>query len=105
MDMKQDSSFCCIQKQTNKQTHLNIKDRHYLRVKSWKKNLQANGPKRKAPVVILISSKIDFKPQLIKRDGEEHSTRIKEKNPSRLHLNSQHLHPNAKAPTSVKEHY
>ena len=29
--LKQDPFFCCIQ-----ETHINIKSRHYLRVRSWK---------------------------------------------------------------------
>ena len=35
---KQDPTFCCIQ-----ETHLSVKDKHYLRVKGWKTILQANG--------------------------------------------------------------
>ena len=38
---KQDPAFCCIQ-----ETHLSDKGRHYLRVKGWKTNFQANGPKK-----------------------------------------------------------
>ena len=30
--LKQDPAFCCIQ-----ETHLSDKDKHYLRVKGWKK--------------------------------------------------------------------
>jgi hypothetical protein len=40
---KQDPAFCCIQ-----ETNLNNKDRHYLRVKGWKKVFQANGPRKQA---------------------------------------------------------
>ena len=50
---KQDPAFCCIQ-----ETNLNNKDRHYLRVKGWKKVFQANGPRKQAGVTILISNKI-----------------------------------------------
>jgi exonuclease III len=39
---KQDPTFRCT-----KETHLRDKDRHYLRVKDWKTNFQANGPKKK----------------------------------------------------------
>ena len=63
---KQNPSFCWKQK-----THLNIKDRHSLKVKVWKKIFQANGLKKKAGVAILISSKIDFKPKL-KEMGKIH---------------------------------
>ena len=59
----QHPTFCCLQ-----QTHLREKDRHYLRVKGWKTILQANGLKKQAGVAILISNKIVFQPNLIKKD-------------------------------------
>jgi exonuclease III len=40
---KQDPTFSCIL-----ETHLRDSDRHYLRIKGWKKNFQANGPKKQA---------------------------------------------------------
>ena len=46
---KQDPTFCCIQ-----ETHLSVKDKHYLRVKGWKTILQANGLRKQARVAILI---------------------------------------------------
>jgi exonuclease III len=52
---KQDPAFCCIQ-----EVYLSDKDRHYIRVKSWKTFFQANGPKKQAGVAILIMNKIDF---------------------------------------------
>jgi hypothetical protein len=52
---KQDPTFFCIQ-----ETHFNNKDRHYLRVRGWKKFFQANGPRKQAGVAILISNKMDF---------------------------------------------
>jgi hypothetical protein len=61
---KQDLSFFCIQEPL-----LSNKDRHYLRVK-WEKVYQANRSKKQGGVAILISSKIDFQPILIKRGGE-----------------------------------
>ena len=33
---------------------------------------QSNVPKKQAHVAILISTKMDFQPKLIKRDGEGH---------------------------------
>jgi exonuclease III len=57
---KQDRKFCCIQK-----IHLSDKDRHYLRLKGWKTNLQANGPKNQVGVAILIYNKIDFQPKVV----------------------------------------
>ena len=52
--------------------HLNLKDRHYLRVKGWEKVFQSNGPKKQASVAILIYNKIGFKLKSITRDGEGH---------------------------------
>jgi exonuclease III len=71
---KQDSEFCCIQ-----ETHLNNKNRHYLRVKGWKKVFQANCPRKQAGVAILIFNKTDFQPKVIKRDEEGHFIFIKGK--------------------------
>ncbi|MGE9575544.1 endonuclease/exonuclease/phosphatase family protein, partial [Escherichia coli] len=42
-------SFCCLQ-----ETHLNFKERRYLRVKGWEKIFQSNGLKKQAGVAILI---------------------------------------------------
>jgi hypothetical protein len=71
---EQDPSFCCIQ-----ETHLRNKDQHYLRVKDWIKNFQANGARKQDEVAILLSNKIDFQPKLIKRDREGHIILIKGK--------------------------
>jgi hypothetical protein len=46
---------------------LNIyRNKHWLRMKGWKKIYQANGPYKQAVVAILISNKVDFKLTLIK---------------------------------------
>ena len=50
------------------ETHFSLKDTHKLRVKGWKKTFQTNGNQRKAGVAILISDKIDFKLNMVKRD-------------------------------------
>jgi exonuclease III len=71
---EQDPTFCCIQ-----ETYLRNKDRHYLRVKGWKTNFQANCPKKQAGVAILISNKIDFQSVVIKKDKESHFILIKGK--------------------------
>lgn len=60
-NQNQDLSFYCTQ-----ETHLN-RDRHYLREKGWKTTFQANEPKKQVSVAILISDKIIFKPNLIRR--------------------------------------
>lgn len=67
-------TFCCFQ-----ETHFSNKDRHYLRVKSWKKILQANVLKKQAGVVILLSNKIYVQLRLIKKYGEGHFNLIKGK--------------------------
>jgi len=62
---KHDPAFCFIL-----ETNLTDKDRHYLRVKGWKKFFQVDGHKKQAGVAILISNKIDFQPKVIqKRQG------------------------------------
>jgi hypothetical protein len=46
-------------------------------VKGLKELFQAHGPKKQASVVILIYSKINFKPKLIRRDKKGHYVPIK----------------------------
>jgi exonuclease III len=48
------------------ETHLIDRNKHWLRVKGWKKIYQANGPSKQAGVAILIFDKVDFKHTLIK---------------------------------------
>ena len=43
------------------ETHLNLQNRHDIRVKDWQKIFQSNGPKKHAGVAILISNKFDLK--------------------------------------------
>jgi hypothetical protein len=42
------------------------RNKHWLRVKGWKKIYQGNGPRKQAGVAILISDKVDFKLTLVK---------------------------------------
>ena len=59
--------------------YLSDKDGHYLTVKGWETIFQANGPKKQAAVAILISNKIDFQPNVIKKDKEGNCIVIKGK--------------------------
>jgi exonuclease III len=58
---KEDPTICCSQ-----EMHLTDRNKHWLRVKGWKKIYQANGPRNQAEVEILISDKVDFKLTLMK---------------------------------------
>jgi hypothetical protein len=58
---KEEPAICSLQ-----ETHLIYRNKHWLRVKGWKKIYQANGTPKQAGVSILISDKIDFKLTLIK---------------------------------------
>jgi exonuclease III len=69
---KEDPTICCLQ-----ETHLIDRNKHWLRVRGWKKIYQANGPQTQAGVAILISEKVDFKLTLIKQNKEGHAILIK----------------------------
>jgi hypothetical protein len=53
------------------------RNKHWLRVKGWKKICQPKGPQNEAGVAILISDKVDFKLKLVKQDKEGHFILIK----------------------------
>jgi exonuclease III len=59
------------------ETHLIDRNKHWLKVKDWKKIYQVNGTQKQAEVAILILDNVDFKPTLIKWDKEGHSILIK----------------------------
>ena len=69
---KQDPYIYCLQ-----ETHLKTRAAYRLKMKGWKKIFHANRDRKKAGVAILISDKIDFKTQAVKRDKEGHYTMIK----------------------------
>ena len=54
------------------ETHLNIKNIHYLQIKDRRKIFQANVLKKKAGMIILIANRIDFKSKLIRRNQKGH---------------------------------
>jgi exonuclease III len=68
---KEDPTICCLQ-----ETHLD-RNKHWLRVKGWKKINQANGSLTQAGVATLISDKVDLKLTFVKQDKEGHSILIK----------------------------
>jgi exonuclease III len=58
---REDPTICCLQ-----ETHIIDRNKHWQRVKGWKKIYQANGPHKQARAAILISDKVDFKLTSIK---------------------------------------
>jgi hypothetical protein len=58
---KEDPTICCLL-----ETHPIDRNKHWLKVKGWKKIYQAYGPQKQAGVAILILDKVDFKPTLSK---------------------------------------
>jgi exonuclease III len=69
---KEDPTICCLQ-----ETQLIDRNKHWLRMKGWKKIYHTKGSPKQAGVAILISDKVDFKLTLIKRDKEGHYMLIK----------------------------
>jgi exonuclease III len=58
---KEDPTICCLQ-----ETDLIDRNKHWLRVRGWKKIYQDSCSPKQAGVAILISDKVDFKLTLIK---------------------------------------
>ena len=63
---RQKPSICCLQ-----ETQLRTKHTYRLKVKGWEKIFHTNRHDRKAGVAMLISDKIDFKINPIKKDKED----------------------------------
>jgi hypothetical protein len=57
---KEDPTICCLP-----ETHLLNRNKHWLRLKTWK-IYQPNGPPKQAGIAVLILDKIGFKLILIK---------------------------------------
>ena len=72
MDTKQDPYMCCL-----KEIYIETRDTYRLKVKGWKKIFDANRDQKKAGVEILISDKLEFKIEAVKRDKEGHYILIK----------------------------
>ena len=77
---KHDPHICCLQ-----ETHLRTKDLCRLKGRGWK-NIPNKWIGKKAGVAILVSDKIDFKTQAIKRDPEGHFIILK----GRIHQEDKH---------------
>jgi exonuclease III len=95
---KKDPTICCLQ-----ETYLIDKNKHWLRVKGWKKIYQANGPLKQAGVAILILDKGDYKLTLVKRGKEGHFILIK----GAVHqkeITSTYMHPMSVYPVSSSIH-
>jgi exonuclease III len=58
---KEDPTICCLQ-----ENNLINRNKHWLRVKGWKKIYQAISPPKQAGVATLFLDKVDFKFTLIK---------------------------------------
>jgi exonuclease III len=58
---KEDPKICCLQ-----ETHLSDRNKHWLRVKDWKKSYQVNDTPKQVGVAILIAHKVDFNLTLTK---------------------------------------
>jgi exonuclease III len=83
------------------ETHHINRNKHWLRVKSWK-IYKANGLRKQAGVAILISEKIDFKPTLIKQDKEGHTILIKGEIHQKEIMIINLYAPNINAPNFIK---
>jgi exonuclease III len=57
---KKDLTNCCFQK-----THLTDRNKHWLKLKGWKRIHQTNSPPKQAGVAKLISEKVNFKFTLV----------------------------------------
>jgi hypothetical protein len=57
--------------------HISDRDRHYLRVKGWKKIFQLSDSEKNVGVAILIWNKTDFKQNLSKKIRTLHTLQRK----------------------------
>ena len=60
MDKKQNLSICCLQ-----EMHFRSKDTCRLKVRGWGNIYHINGYQKKAGIAILISDKLNFKPETV----------------------------------------
>ena len=62
-------------------------------MKDWKKIIHANEDQKKVGVAILISDKIDFEIQTVKRDKDRHYIMIKGSIQEDITIINIHMHP------------
>ena len=62
-------------------------------MKDWKKIIHANEDQKKVGVAILISDKIDFEIQTVKRDKDRHYIMIKGSIQEYITIINIHMHP------------
>jgi exonuclease III len=94
---KEDPTICCLQ-----ETHLIDRNKHWFRVKGWKKSYQANGPRKQEGVATLITDQVNFKLTLIKQDKEGHFILMKgEINQNEITITNLHA-LNLSAPNFIK---
>jgi exonuclease III len=69
---KADQTIYCLQ-----EIYLIDRNKHWLRVKGWKKIYQPNGPPKQVGVAIHISDEVNLKFTLVNQDKEGHFILIK----------------------------
>jgi hypothetical protein len=78
-------------------------NKHWLRVKVWKKIYQANGPPKQETVAILISDKLDFGIKSVRREKEMSLQTNKRNNTTRGNNNCQLICTQCQVP-NLTEH-
>ena len=96
---KQDPVISCIH-----ETHLNNRDKQYLRIRGWKKVFKVNCPRKEAEVAIIITKNRFSTKSYQAWWGRTVHTHQRE-NPSRENLNSEHLCTKTKGTHIHKIHF
>jgi exonuclease III len=94
---KEDPTLCCLL-----ETHLIDRNKHWFKVKGWKKTYQTSGLPKQAEVAILIKVKVYLKLTLIKQDKEGHFILIKREIHQKEIIIINLYAPNVSAPNFIK---